>query len=239
MNDGILFDVLLHLGTLVAVVIAYWQDVVEMVREFFGGVRDLAQHKTPKTLPPARRLILLIIVATLPLFAVLPIKDKVETLYNNMWFIGSALLVTGCLLRLSDRNCHGKKNEKTAAYLDVLAVGAAQAIATVPGISRSGMTITAGCLVGFERRFAVRFAFLMSLPAVLGANILSIADAVQEGGLDWSLMPIYMVGVVTAAVSGYLCIRLLKMIAEKGKFGAFAYYCWFMGAATLLLTAFQ
>lgn len=238
-NDGILFDVLLHLGTLVAVVIAYWQDVVDMVREFFGGARDLAKRRTPKPLPPARRMILLIIVATLPLFAVLPIKDKVEGLYNNMWFIGSALLVTGCLLRLSDKNCRGKKTEKTAAYLDVLAVGVAQAIATVPGISRSGMTITAGCLVGFERRFAVRFAFLMSLPAVLGANILSIADAVQEGGVDWSLLPIYMVGVVTAAVSGYLCIRLLKMIAEKGRFGAFAYYCWFMGAVTLLLSAFQ
>ena len=237
-DDGILFDVLLHLGTLVAVVIAYWQDVADMVREFFAGARDLAQRKTPKHLPPARRMILLIIIATLPLFAVLPIQDTVEGLYNNMWFIGSALLVTGCLLRLSDRNCRGKKTEKTAAYLDVLAVGVAQAIATVPGISRSGMTITAGCLVGFERRFAVRFAFLMSLPAVLGANILSIADAVQEG-VDWSLLPIYMVGVVTAAVSGYLCIRLLKMIAEKGRFGAFAYYCWFMGAVTLLLTAMR
>ena len=237
-NDGILFDVLLHLGTLVAVVIAYWQDVLDMVREFFAGAHDLVNRKTPGNLPPARRMILLIIVATLPLFVILPIKDKVEGLYNNMWFIGSALLMTGCLLRLSDRNCRGKKTEKTAAYLDALAVGVAQAIATVPGISRSGMTITAGCLVGFERRFAVRFAFLMSLPAVLGANILSIADAMKEN-VDWSLLPIYMVGVVTAAVSGYLCIRLLKMIAAKGRFGAFAYYCWFMGAVTLLLSAFQ
>ena len=237
-NDGILFDVLLHLGTLVAVVIAYWQDVLDMVREFFAGAHDLVNRKTPRNLPPARRMILLIIVATLPLFVILPIKDKVEGLYNNMWFIGSALLMTGCLLRLSDRNCRGKKTEKTAAYLDALAVGVAQAIATVPGISRSGMTITAGCLVGFERRFAVRFAFLMSLPAVLGANILSIADAMKEN-VDWSLLPIYMVGVVTAAVSGYLCIRLLKMIAAKGRFGAFAYYCWFMGAVTLLLSAFQ
>lgn len=237
-NDGVLFDVLLHLGTLVAVVIAYWSDVVEMVREFFGGARDLARHRTPTPLPPARRLMLLIVAATVPLVAVLPIKDRVEMLYDNMWFIGAALIVTGFLLRLSDRHCGGKKTERTASFLDALVVGAAQAVAVVPGISRSGMTITVGCLTGLERRFAVRFAFLLSLPAVVGANILSIADAVAEGA-DWSLLPIYAVGMVTAAVSGYLCIRLLKMIAEKGRFGAFAYYCWFAGAATLLMTAMQ
>ena len=81
-------------------------------------------------------------------------------------------------------------------------------------------------------------AVAQSIAAVLGANILSIADAMKEN-VDWSLLPIYSVGVLTAAVSGYLCIRLLKMIAEKGRFGAFAYYCWFMGAVTLLLSAFQ
>lgn len=237
LDDGILFDVLLHLGTLVAVFIAYWQDVVDMIREFFLGVRDLARHSTPNPVPPARRLVLLIIVATLPLFLILPIKDRVEGLYDNMWFIGGALIVTGFLLRLSDRNCHGRKTEKTARLTDALIVGLAQAVATVPGISRSGMTITAGCFVGYERRFAVRFAFLMSLPAVLGANILSIADAAAEG-VDWSLLPMYLVGMVTAAVSGYFCIRLLNMIARKGRFGAFAYYCWIVGAAVLLLTAF-
>ena len=237
LDDGILFDVLLHLGTLVAVFIAYWQDVVDMIREFFLGVRDLARHSTPNPVPPARRLVLLIIVATLPLFLILPIKDRVESLYDNMWFIGGALIATGFLLRLSDRHCHGKKTEKTATLTDALIVGLAQAVATVPGISRSGMTITAGCFVGYERRFAVRFAFLMSLPAVLGANILSIADAAAEG-VDWSLLPMYLVGMVTAAVSGYFCIRLLNMIARKGRFGAFAYYCWIVGAAVLLLTAF-
>lgn len=237
LDDGILFDVLLHLGTLVAVFIAYWRDVVDMIREFFLGVRDLARHSTPSPVPPARRLVLLIIVATLPLFLILPIKDRVEGLYDNMWFIGGALVATGFLLRLSDRHCHGRKTEKTARLTDALAVGFAQALATVPGISRSGMTITAGCLVGYERRFAVRFAFLMSLPAVLGANILSIADAAAEG-VDWSLLPMYLAGMVTAAVSGYFCIRLLNMIASKGRFGAFAYYCWIVGAAVLLLTAF-
>lgn len=118
---------------------------------------------------------------------------------------------------------------------DALIVGIGQAIATCPGISRSGMTISMGCFRGFERSFAVRFAFLMSIPAVLGANILHIAD-VAETGIDPALLPVYFVGVAVAAVSGYLCIRLLKLIAEKGKFGGFAYYCWGMGILTIVLT---
>ena len=225
------YDVLLHLGTLVAVFVAYWQDICDMVREFFCGIGDLVHHSTPTPVPPARRLILLIILGTLPLFAILPIKDTVEGLKNNMIFIGAALIVTGFLLFFSDRARKGRKDARSATVLDVLVVGVSQAIATVPGISRSGMTITTGCFVGFERRFAVRFSFLLSIPAVLGANILSLKDALT-GGVDWSQLPVYLVGVVVAAVSGYLCIRLLKMIADKGRFGAFAYYCWAAGLAT-------
>ena len=215
------FDVLLHLGTLVAVFVAYWGEIKDMLRELVCGVRDLAHHTTPTPVPPARRLILLIIVATLPLFAVLPVKDKVQSLSSNMIFIGAALIVTGFLLFASD--------------LSALIVGVGQAIATMPGISRSGMTITTGCFVGYERRFAVRFSFLMSIPAILGANILSLKDAI-DAGIDLSQVPVYLVGVVTAAVVCYLCIRLLKMIAAKGKFGFFAYYCWAVGLLTLILT---
>ena len=92
------YDVLLHLGTLVAVFVAYWQDICDMVREFFCGIGDLVHHSTPTPVPPARRLILLIILGTLPLFAILPIKDTVEGLKNSMVFIGAALIVTGFLL---------------------------------------------------------------------------------------------------------------------------------------------
>lgn len=205
-----------------------------MVAELVYGVRDIARHSTPTPVPPARRLILLIIVGTLPLFAVLPVKDKIEGLSTNMVFIGTALLVTGCLLFASDRVRKGRKTEASAGVLSALLVGVGQAIATAPGISRSGMTITAGCFVGYERKYAVRFSFLLSIPAVLGANILSLKDAL-EAGVDWSQVPVYLIGVVTAAVVGYLCIRLLKMIADKGKFGFFAYYCWAVGILTLVL----
>ena len=228
------FDVLLHLGTLIAVFAAYWKDICDMVVEFFRGIGDLAHRSTPSPVPPARRLILLIIVGTLPLFAVLPIRKSVQGLADNMVFVGAALIVTGFLLFLCDRVRKGRKTERSATWLDALLVGVGQAVATLPGVSRSGMTITAGCFVGYERRFAVRFSFLLSIPAVLGANILSIKDAVQAG-IVGAEVPMYLVGVAVAAVTGYLCIRLLKYIADKGRFGAFAYYCWAAGVLTLVL----
>ena len=132
----------------------------------------------------------------------------------------------------------GMAPSERQTLVDVLVVGVGQAIATMPGISRSGMTITTGCFMGFERKFAVRFSFLLSIPAVLGANILSLKDAI-EAGIVWAEVPMYLVGVVTAAVVGYACIRLLRMVAEKGRFGAFAYYCWAAGLLTLLLNAIK
>ena len=229
------FDVLLHLGTLVAVFVAYWGDIKEMVLELFCGVRDLKNRSTPSPLPPARRLIVLIIVATLPLFGIVPFKDTIEGLAGSLYFVSFALIAPGCMLFFSDRVKKGRKTEKTATMKDALIVGLGQAIATCPGISRSGTTITVGCFVGYERSFAVRFSFLMSIPAILGANILSLKDAL-EAGIIWGDVPVYLVGVAVAALSGYACIRLLKMIAAKGKFGAFAYYCWAVGALTLVMT---
>ena len=234
----VFFDVLLHLGTLLAVFVAYWRDICEIVVEFFRGIRDIAHHTTPKQVPPARRMILLIIVATLPLVAVLPIHEKVQALGDNMVFVGAALVVTGFLLFACDLVRKGKKTAKNATLIDALVVGVGQAIATMPGISRSGMTITAGCFCGYERSFAVRFSFLMSIPAILGANVLSLVDAFKDG-IIWAEVPMYMVGVITAAVVGYACIRLLKLIAQKGRFGAFSYYCWAVGLLTLLLCAIQ
>ena len=232
------FDVLLHLGTLVAVFVAYWRDICDMVAELIHGVGDLVHGTTPRQVPPARRLILLIIVGTMPLFILLPIQKQVQALSNHMVFIGAALVVTGFLLFACDLVRKGKKTERTATIADVLVVGLGQAIATMPGISRSGMTITTGCFMGFERKFAVRFSFLLSIPAVLGANILSLKDALDTG-IIWAEVPMYVVGVITAAVVGYACIRLLRLVAEKGRFGAVAYYCWAVGLLTLLLNAIK
>ena len=118
---------------------------------------------------------------------------------------------------------------------DAILVGLAQAVAVVPGLSRSGTTTSAGMARGFDRTYAVKFSFLMSIPAVLGANILSIVDAVKAG-IDTSLLPMYLVGVLVAMVSGYASISLLRFIARKGRFGGFAYYCWGAGLVTLILS---
>ena len=235
-TEDVFFDVLLHLGTLAAVFVAYWKDIREMILEFFRTIGDFRRGGMPRSIPPARRLILLIIVGTLPLFLVLPVQELVEGLYDNTYFVGGALLVTGALLFVCDRVRRGRKIEMTATVLDAALVGVGQAIATCPGISRSGTTICVGCFRGLERRFAVRFAFLLSIPAVLGANLLQIKDVAEAGGIDVKLLPVYIAGVAAAAVSGYLSICLVRMVASKGKFGAFAYYCWAAGAVTIALS---
>lgn len=235
-----LFNILLHFATLIAVCVYYWRDIWEMILEFFRFFGDLFSRTPSRGEPPAaRRQILLLIVATLPLFLVLPIQDFVEGLSSNTYFIGAALLVTGVLLWVCDRVKKGRKNERTATMRDVLVVGLSQAVATCPGLSRSGTTISVGCFVGFERKFAVRYAFLLSIPAVLGANLLHFVDVIQAGGIDPALVPAYLLGVAVAAVSGYFSIRLLRFVAEKGRFGAFSYYCWAAGVITLALSVMK
>lgn len=230
------FTVLLHLGTLLSVFVYYWRDVLDLIREFFLGIKDIFSHSQERkpTPPPARRLVLLIIVATLPLFLILPVKDAVEAAMNNAAFVSVALLATGFILFYSDRMAKGRKTAKNATLLDAVLVGLAQALGTLPGISRSGTTISAGLLRGFDRTFAVRFSFLMSMPAVLGANILTLKDVIETGAIQLELLPVYLVGMVTAAVVGWLAIRLVNLLASKGKFGAFAWYCWIVGAASLV-----
>ena len=233
-----LFNVLLHFATLLAVCIYYFRDVVEMVTEFFRGLASLfSRRRQGGEIPEARRMVLLVVVGTLPLFAVLLIKDYVEALGSSPVFVSCALLVTGCILFFSDRMGKGRKTVRTAALKDVLLVGVAQGLATVPGLSRSGCTISAGMAMGFERKFAVRYSFLMSLPAVLGATILEVKDVLElEGGLAAGLLPRYLMGMVVAGVVGYFSIRLVNLLAAKGKFGAFAYYCWAAGALFLILS---
>ena len=239
-ETDMLFTILLHFGTLLSVCLYYGKDILDMIQEFFLGLAALFSRRGSSGRPPeARRLVLMIIVGTLPLFLVLPIQDFVEGLSNNTYAVGGALLVTGVLLWLCDRVRKGRKSEGSATMRDVLLVGLSQAVATCPGLSRSGTTISVGCFMGFERKFAVRYAFLLSIPAVLGANILHIVDVIQAGGIDTSLVPAYLLGVVVAAVSGYFSIRLLRFVAEKGRFGFFSYYCWAVGLVTIVLTALR
>ena len=236
---GLLFDVMLHFGTLISVVIMYRREIWDMIKAFFGLFRRRREGDAPKSDQErgSARLILLLVVAALPLFVILLVKDYIESLYDSLLFVGLALIVTGALLFISSRVKPGEKNEKSATILDAFLVGCIQVVATAPGISRSGSTITAGLLRGFDRDFAVRFSFILSIPTVLGANFLTLVDAIKEG-IDVSMLPIYFAGVVVAAVVGCFAIKLVRFLVSKGKFGGFAYYCWIVGAAVVIASFF-
>ena len=228
------FTVLLHFGTLISVCMVYWRDIVDMIREFFLGIAALAGRKdTGVAPPPARRMVMLIIIATVPLFVMVFLRDAVNQLFSNSIMVSCALLATGFILFFSDRMARGHKTARNATVADALIVGCGQALAVIPGLSRSGTTISVGMMRGFDRAFAVRFSFLMSLPAVLGANVLEIKDALASN-FPIEELPMYLVGVAVSAVVGYFAIRLVKSLSDKGKFGKFAYYCWAVGLGSLV-----
>ena len=229
------FDVLLHLGTLVSIIIVYWQDLREMFYEVisFGNIGPLAGQ--PREHYPHARMFIMIIAATLPLFLALPVNDMLENLFYNNIFIGIAIILTGCMLFVSDKMKPGKKTERNMTILDALIVGLCQCVAVIPGLSRSGTTITAGIATGLRRDFALKFSFLLSIPAVLGANILSLIDVVKEG-IVWANVPAYLVGMLVAMVSVIAAISIIKLVNAKGRFGGFAYYCWVVGVLSIVLS---
>ena len=231
-----LFDVLLHLGTMVSVFVVFWDDIVSIVRECVDLVRSIG-HPVPgeRKRYDSVRLLLMMFFATLPLFLVLPVREYIEKLAFSTAFVGIALIATGGMLYAADRMPQGNKTARTMRIRDALLIGLCQAVATIPGLSRSGTTITAGIATGLDRRFAVKFSFLISIPAVLGANLIELIHAVKDG-VDWSLLPKYLLGMVVAMVVGYFALRLLRYIANRGKFGWFAYYCWGVGALAILLS---
>ena len=235
MDDSAAFNIMLHLATLIAVVIAYWPDVRDMATELLAMLRGIRRKEGLMSgNVPARRLILMLVAATVPLVLVVPVHHAIETLSGVPWFIGVSLIVTGLLLFIADRIPRGGKTERDMTLADALVIGLAQAVATLPGVSRSGTTITAGLSRGLTREFAVKFSFLMSLLSVLGAVALKVVDLIGAE-IDATLLPVYLVGMLTAGITGYLSIRLLQRIVRRGRFGGFAYYCWGVGALTVVL----
>ena len=232
------FDVLLHFGTLISIMIVYWKDIVYIVSDTVGLVRS--SHDTfpeQRTERPGARMLLMLFFGTLPLFIILPFHDSLEQLYYKTGFIGAAFLLNGCLLYVSDRIVPGRGNERSMRIRGALLIGCAQAVATIPGISRSGSTITAGIATGQSRPFAMKYSLLMSIPAVLGANLLSLIKAIKAG-VEWSNFPAYLIGMIVSIVVGYFSIILLQRLLKKGKFGNFAYYMWGVGVVTLIASLF-
>ena len=229
------FDVLLHFGTLIAICFMYWNDIKAMLTqllELLSGRK--AAPKGQNRQYPQARMFFLIVAATLPLVIILPVNDYIEMLSESTLYIGIALVLTGCMLLVSDKMAQGNKTEKNMRFKDALIIGLCQCVATLPGLSRSGTTITAGIATGQNRSYAVKFSLLMSIPAVLGATLLELVKVLKVG-VDISLIPAYLFGMIAAMVSGVLSIGLLKMIAKRSKFGGFAYYCWVVGVLTVIL----
>ncbi len=230
-GSGLLFDVLLHLATLTAVCAAYWPDLRALLREL---VRPL--HRRENRPPPdrsARRLLLLLVLGTLPLGLAALGEDWVERLSQSGLFIGIALLCTGLLLYLTDLLPEGRKSLDRAGPADALLVGLTQALAVLPGLSRSGSTAAVAMARGLDRQSAMKYSFLLSVPAILGATVLKLVDAVSMG-FDLKMLPVCLLSMGAAAVSGWLSLRFLRRLAQRGGFSAFRWYCWGLGLAAIL-----
>lgn len=235
------FSIMLHFGTLVAVMIAFWPTIRDLILEAFRMIGDLFRGKLRfKTDNPRRRMIWMLLLALVPLFAVLPLKDFYSSLAEDDSIIaeGICFLLTSVLLLVSDRVVKGKKGPRTMKARDAVAVGVAQAIAPLPGVSRSGSTICTGLVMGLGREFAVAFSFILGIPAVLGANILEFKD-VLEGTAQTAPLPVLLVGMAVSLVVGLLAIWMVRVLVNNDRFRYFGYYTLVLGIATLGIGIFE
>ncbi len=217
-QPGVLFDVLLHGGTMAAVVVYFWRDCRNLATACFVQHDEAHQY---------RHLLRLLVIGSIPAAIVgLSFKEFFIGAFDNLLLVSSMLMVTGCLLYLSERF---RKNGRDAGRLrvrDALIAGVAQAGAIMPGISRSGSTISALLFQGVSGETAARFSFLMAVPAVLGAALLSLSDLQAVRSAD---IPVYAVGTCMAFVSGLASIHLLLGVVRRRRLYAFALYCWVVG----------
>ena len=227
------FDVLLHLGTLAAVLVVYGRDVADIFRGLISAAAKAVRGKFRWGLAAQNeKLALLVALATLPPAAAALIKDKVETLAAYPKFVGAMLVLNGIMLILGGLiGPRGKGCTELGAPAAV-GIGLFQLIACVPGLSRSGSTITGGRVFGLEREEAVRFSFIMSIPAIVGANVFSAADLIKERARV-DILPC-AVGTITAAAVGFAAIKLIERIARKKNFYIFGIYCVAVGLIALL-----
>ena len=229
-------DILLHLGTLLAVLIAFWDTIRQLIVEAFRMIGDIFTGKfTLKTNDPQRRMIFMLFVALLPLLVFFFIKDWYTSLAadNDIIVEGVCFLITAGLLYLADHLTPGHRTAKNMRYRDALLIGTLQGIAPLPGVSRSGSTISAGIFAGLDREFAVAFSFILGVPAVLGANIFEVKDAV-EAGLQMDLLPA-LIGMAVACVVGIASIMMVRKLARSGNFKLFTWYTAILGTVTVVI----
>ncbi len=250
-DTGILFDVLLHVGTLIAICIVYYRDLWKLIVEGCCILRDsfaniaIFFRKTIRKEEESyirvisssyRKFVMLIIVSTIPTGIIgIAGKDAVSRAAEVLIVPGICLIVTAVLLFTADHLKDGEKFPKHVSYTNAFGIGIAQGIATLPGLSRSGTTITACLVRGFNRNFAVKYSFIMSIPAILGALVLELKDVIGAGGVKIGGMEIlyYIIGMLTAGGVGYVCIKTMLVIVRRKKFTIFAVYCLIAGAVSI------
>jgi undecaprenyl-diphosphatase len=231
----ILFDVTLHLGTLLAVIVFFRQDLREMITETAKFICEWLSKKESFSSIRERPHVLLtawVITGTLPTVVIgLVIKDYLEGLFGEPGRAGWMLIITGLILFLTRIIPSGHMKSDRVGLLRSLAVGLAQGMAIIPGISRSGSTIVCGMFCGLKRELAGRFSFLLSIPAIFGAMILQLAS--YESG---SIAPAPMLlGFFSAALTGFFALKILMKIVKKGNLAWFAPYCWILGLIVIFI----
>ena len=237
-EPGIAFDVLVHLGTLVAVVSYFFKDIIEMIKAFFGSLIDLFKGRFKEGFKEDsyKKLAWMVIIGTIPVGIVgIAFQSEIEAIFESLTIAAVFLLITAVLLYVSQRLNVGSRDIKDSGIKEAIIVGIGQACAIIPGLSRSGTTISSGLLIGLDKEFAAKFSFLLAVPAILGATVVQL-DGI-ETGLDANLLP-YTLGFLAALISGYLAISiLLKLIREKS-LDVFVVYCLIVGASVLTYSLF-
>lgn len=233
-DQVLFFTVLLHVGTLVSVFIIYWRDICELIVELVLTIKDLCTGKGLRLAErPVRKLGVMIIVATIPTALIgLLFNDIFNGLYLSLLAIGIGFLITGVLMFLAERIGSAHKGIEKMNFRNAVFIGVLQGIAIYPGISRSGSTLVGGLTTGLERTFAVKFAFLISIPSILGSVVLELPDAIKEG-IDPQLIGPILAGMAVAAVSGFIAIKTMIQIVSKKKLSYFSYYVWALGIFTI------
>ncbi|MGK2907437.1 MAG: undecaprenyl-diphosphatase UppP [Desulfuromonadales bacterium] len=222
-QSGVLFDVLLHVGSMVAVTIYFWRDLAGLVSSLWR--RDEAAA-------PQRFMVLLLIAGSVPTAVIgLLFKDFFVGLFERPVIVCIMLLVTGSLLWLAEKLRNREQSRTEMSLVDAIVVGTVQGCAIIPGISRSGSTIAALLLRGVDGETAARFSFLLALPAVFGAALLSLKDL--DSVVSGNVFP-YLAGTLAALLTGLLCIHLLMGVIRRRRLHWFAFYCWFVGGMGLV-----
>ena len=228
---GLSFDVALHLGTLVAVIAFFWRDLLRMARAFARSLSPGGRNLTD----PDQRLAYLILVSTVPAALIgFVFEDFFEDTVRSPWVVVFNLVLVGVLFIVAEAVGSRSRRADKLGFSEAVGIGFAQAAALVPGVSRSGATITLGLFLGLRREEAARFSFLMSVPAIAGAGLSQLAEVVSEGMDAWGAL-MFGAGFVSAAVVGYLAIKFFLRFVVHHSLRAFAYYRFGLAAVVVML----